>query len=91
MLQERLIAYKAEVAEGGTAVGPTWGEPGAHSDFLTLNEALLARDRFGLSVTDLSEFEMYNVSLWSNRVGSVVPRCGNCRVLTGGTNVLSEK
>ncbi len=71
-------------------MGETWGKPGTHSEFVTLNEALLAREGLGMGAGDLSEFEMYNVSLWSNRVGQWVPRCGNCETLTQGVNNLPQ-
>ena len=88
MLQCRLESY---LADPELVLNPKWGVPGTHSDFLALNEALLRRQSLGLSINDLSEFEMYNVSLWSNRVGTTVPRCGNCQVLTDGVTVLSGR
>ncbi|MBS0171751.1 MAG: thrombospondin type 3 repeat-containing protein, partial [Nitrospira sp.] len=91
MMQERLESYRAGVANGDVEVEPQWDEPGKHSDVHALNEALLRRQALGLPTTDLSVFEMYNVSLWSNRVGTVVPRCGNCRVLTDGVTILSGR
>jgi hypothetical protein len=86
LLQERLNRYVADV---DLVLNPKWGVPGTHSEFLALNEALLRRQSLGLPIRDLGEFQMYNVFLWSNRVGTPVARCGNCQVLTYGVIVLS--
>ena len=86
LLQTRLKTYLQ--AKGGN-LNPVWAAPGTHSEISALNQALLRRDAIGLPVKSLDEFGMYNVSLWSNRVGTVVPRCGNCKFLTDGVRILS--
>jgi hypothetical protein len=91
LLQDRLASYMGQVEDGSVQLNPVWDEPGTHSDFAALNQALLRRDALGLPIKDLGELEMYNVSLWSNRIGSTVPRCGNCQVLTDGVTVLSGR
>jgi hypothetical protein len=91
LLRERLESYNSSIAEGKIKLDSRWGQPGTHSDFLALNEALLRRESLGLPITDLQEFEMFNVSLWSNRVGTVVPRCGHCQALTTGVTLLSGR
>ena len=88
LLQNRLDAYLA--ANGGN-LNAVWGVPGSHSEIAALNQALLRREALGLPVKSLEEFSMYNVSLWNNRLGTPVPRCGNCQYLTDGVQVLSGK
>jgi RHS repeat-associated protein len=86
LLQERLIKY---IASAGSKANPVWGIPGSHSEIWALNSALLRRESLGIGVQSMDDFAVYNVSLWKNRLGTIVPRCGNCRVLTEGVRVLS--
>jgi RHS repeat-associated protein len=86
LLQSRLETY---LRTSGHNLNPVWGVPGAHAEIGALNKALLRREALGLTVKSLDDFAIYNVSLWRNRLGTLVPRCGNCKFLTRGVRVLS--
>jgi hypothetical protein len=88
LLQARLDKHLANV---GSNLNPVWGIPGSHSEIWALNSALRRREALGMTVNSLDDFSLYNVSLWNNRIGTTVPRCGNCNVITQGVRVLSGK
>jgi hypothetical protein len=86
-----LLASRLEshLAANAGKLNPVWGVPGAHSEVWALNQALLRRESLGIGVQSLDDFSLYNVSLWRNRLGTTVPRCGNCNPITDGVRVLS--
>jgi hypothetical protein len=61
--------------------------PGAHAEINALNQALWARQNAGLP-TNLNEFWMVN--RWLTKTAPPAPRCGYCRQLTQGVNVLTD-
>lgn len=86
LLAARLEKY---VAANAGKLNPKWSIPGSHSEIWALNQALQRREALGIGVQSLDDFGLYNVSLWRNRLGTTVPRCGNCNFLTDGIRVLS--
>jgi hypothetical protein len=77
------------LAANAGKLNPVWGVPGSHSEIWALNQALWRRKALGIDVQSLDDFGLYNVSLWRNRLGTPVPRCGNCNFLTDGVRELS--
>lgn len=78
----------AALRGAANAGGPRWpfSTPGAHAEVHALNRALWAREAAGLPV-DLGEFWMVN--RWLSNSAGAAPRCGFCRPLTQGVNVLT--
>lgn len=58
---------------------PLKGEPGTHSEFYALNEALLARPG-----ANIGDFLIYNLRLKGTQGGKPIPPCANCSALTEG-------
>ncbi|QDU79635.1 Putative ribonuclease YwqJ [Polystyrenella longa] len=79
-----LAALRSNAGSLGRWVHST---PGAHAEINALNQALWARQNAGLPI-DLNEFWMVN--RWLTNTAPAAPRCGYCRPLTGGVNVLTD-
>lgn len=105
LLQERLEKLTAEYGEGALRTtasrsgnkGVHPSPPGSHSEVFALNEALLARQKVGMAITeaDLQDFAVYNLWLPPKAPRpylplSFAPRCGNCRTLTDGAYMLGN-
>ena len=102
LLQRRIAAYKEAVANkkivpsryenGGLVHGP----PGCHSEVYALNDALQARERAGLPVSEalLDEFVLSNVRLktykGSGKMGDPIVRCPNCTFITHGLDSMVD-
>lgn len=90
VLEKRLEEFRARYPDG--KYPHAISDPGTHSEIYALNDALWTRDPTGKMLTekDLSDFAVYNETLWSNRTGSV-PCCPNCTGLLEGVDSLSGK
>jgi hypothetical protein len=82
LLRARLNALLQRT--GGAGLGS--GAAGAHAEINALNQALLAREAAGLSVTEatLGDYVLFNIRLRGAAQGAPIPKCPNCRDLTRG-------
>ncbi|WP_299589482.1 YwqJ-related putative deaminase, partial [uncultured Microbulbifer sp.] len=87
ILRKRLINY--EKATGGN-YPPNLQNPGDHSEFLALNEALNARVAANVPIDDLADFGVYNVRIKGTKQGLSIHRCPNCSFLTEGITSYSD-
>ncbi|MEJ6391621.1 YwqJ-related putative deaminase [Gymnodinialimonas sp. 2305UL16-5] len=96
VLRSRIDTYNSRIAENDTRNTfpdgmPVNGTPGHHSEIWALNQALNARERAGLPVTDdtLSELFLSNRRITGSRSGQPIVRCPDCGAITAGANDIS--
>lgn len=90
-----VLAKRLEIFNQNFPTPDVWphpSKPGTHSEINALNKALNAREATGVQVSerDMSDFVLYNETLWKTRNGSV-PCCANCTQLLDNVESLSGK
>ena len=90
LLRERLNNLDVAAIRERAGEGARWvfSEPGAHAEVQALNEALWAREAKGLSI---NLDEMWMANRWLTRSAAPAPRCGFCKSLTDGVNVITDR